>query len=1257
MQPLFLALALAVASTVAGAGQPPADEIVRSLADRAARWTTPPSAVETLEYDFLMGAQATAIKVTPGERRRHGAWTGTTLQAGFHELIASPGKFIIEVKQEPGAQILTILAKVKDDKDFIRVEAGNGVEDSWSGYFSHGARETTIIVDAGKLVPLEEQSGSTTILYRDWQEAGAGKWVPGRIDVIGSSAHYCMHFAWLGDAVWLLRLSESIDPEATVALTRTRNVRVNGRAVAAPVREAEQRSQEAAQVLRTMLDHNRPWLDGGPTGAGWKPPFQRLAYTFHTVREDVRESCVLDRDGDVVFEVTHDGLGKMKDHVGDRWIALKTPEYASARRGARFALIHARSEREHGLPFDLALKEYARIGCQLDLPLFRYREELDAAAVTIEDGPWAGRPCRVATVSGLGRRARLGCGTMLGFTSWSYVNDIFPSKEVIFIDPERNTPLHETLVSAWDKQTFEIDFGDHVEVEPGQWAPRSIRIDAKNYFTCEYRFQLVAGTHWMLAEVVSWFKPDEKSRGVVEDVRPGGGQALLGEGLGQVEATRALFGGGGGDEPDQQVRVATVPFALGRTLRSGPYEIRVAMADRWTVAVSAATSDPAAPDALPLCFLDEKQRPLFAALVALAAQPGARRGAVSIRGSEQWRNVRSIAVPGGDPASVRLPLRVIPVRWGETFAVNIPDAREGEIARSGHQPPRDARTRAWQVRLDRTDQNAARLALDIVSIDGPQEFYLDLAAALLGESGELLSCGHVSTTLRVDSRVTEARFEIDINKVRDDSHPKYVSIGIAPGEVVSAPMGSRWGQYMRTEPTFEIAALLAAPDDNCRRIGLAALGGWVMERGIEGEFLGDWLDERRSGDGPYRHTHLKPHAAAFVPILGETAAADIKAAAARLLAYSEADGAAGALGPLAADPSAEVREAAAIGQTFLGQPGHLALMRSILAREKPTDAEAAARALFERRERDILIALAHQRSDGAVDLLGETLLADLEGLRPVADDRGQTHLQGHAVRAVSICTLLGRTANPRAARWLLAAAERIDRRPDLAEHFETYELARATIAFPEQTRDRVAGEIETGSAPSAWVSAVRRSDDPNYVNAIRTMLRRDDLTAGSIYAGIRYLWNRNAPEALEGLREVYDRGVLRTEPRLLLGLCEALAARGDGRGLADAYTVLVGLEQPAEPPADEEPRRKWENARAEQQREAEAVFGRASKALIAEFLLGKRDAASSGERRVVLRLLWKLSKVPNAFAPVLLRWVEDPDRETATLTRRLLKRD
>ena len=44
-------------------------------------------------------------------------------------------------------------------------------------------------------------------------------------------------------------------------------------------------------------------------------------------------------------------------------------------------------------------------------------------------------------------------------------------------------------------------------------------------------------------------------------------------------------------------------------------------------------------------------------------------------------------------------------------------------------------------------------------------------------------------------------------------------------------------------------------------------------------------------------------------------------------------------------------------------------------------------------------------------------------------------------------------------------------------------------------------------------------------------------------------------------------------------LCEALAASGDGRGLPDAFEVLLDLKRPAEPPLDEQKRKDWDNAR------------------------------------------------------------------------------
>jgi beta-lactamase regulating signal transducer with metallopeptidase domain len=1236
-----------------------ADELVRRLAARSTKWITQSPSLESLEYDFVSGPQVTRIKVTRGEQRRHGVWTGTTLHAGFHELIKSPGQFAFEVSRGANAKTLKLVAKPKDAAKRIEVEAGNGVENSWRGYFSSSARETAIIVDVEKLVPLEEQSGATSIRYSDWREVSSAQWVPRRIEVVGQSVHYRTHFAWLGDTVWLAGFSEAVSPEGTFTLTRTMNVKVNGRDVSMPTTDSQRRSRETAQPVLLMLDHNRTWLDGGATGTGWRSLFKTLSYTFHTVREDVRESCVMDRNGEVGFEVAGDGLGKMKDRLGDRSIALNTREYGSSERGGRFALVQGRAERERGQPFDLALKHYARIGCRLDLPLFHYRERVDFITLTVADGVWNDRPCRVATVSNLGGGVFLGCGTMLASTSWSYLHDLSPSKEVIYIDPDRNVPVHETLTSSWEQKVFEIDFVDYIEVEPSQWAPRSIRIEAKDYFTCEYHFQLVAGNHWMLKEVVSWFKPEEKSHGVVENVEIDGGRELLDDALRQVGEARALFGGVG--EPDRQVGVVAVPFALGRAIQIGPYEVRVTVRDEHSVNVWVSTNDRSAPATVPVCFLDEKHRSLFAPSITLTEQDDARRGSVVIRGSRVWRTVRSVVVPTMDASVARLPVNVVPFHWGESISINVPDARQGEISSPGGKNSVEGRTRAFRVRGEQAPNGTGKLTLDIVSIDGPRESYLDVAVILLSESGKLISSGHSSTSVRVEYQPVEKRLEIDMSRPRDGVQPKFIAIGVAPGNVISAPMGSKWGWYMNVEPPFDIATLLAAPDEGCRRTGLTALGRREMDESIQKEFVGDRLDERRVGDGPYsRRALLRPHVEALIRIVHEPGAADVKADAARFLAYSEVKGAAGVLEPLAEDSAVQVRDAGAIGLTFLGRGEYLDRLRSILKSEIPlgkTEAEIAAWRSFHRVEGDTLIALTQRGSNAAVDLLGETLLSDLKNLRLATEEKGQTSFEGRVDRVTDVCKLLRYTDNRRAVHWLTAAVDLIAVRRDLSEHFEQSELARSMLKFKEQTRDRIATELEIGKAPAAWAYVLRKDRDPYFVPAVRKLFQRKDVPAYTMSSGVLYLWNVGSPEAISVLQAAYDRGKMRDEPRQWLRLCEALAANGDGRGLADAYEHLVGLKRPANPPMAEKELRNWTSARDDRRREAEAVFQRASKKILMEFLLRKTQVGSPWEQLVVLELLWRLPELPEPLRGVVSQWSKSADAQVAEMAKRLLTRD
>ncbi|WP_435008442.1 M56 family metallopeptidase [Tundrisphaera lichenicola] len=1242
--------------------EPVPPDLVRALADRSKDWIGPPAGVASLEYDFLIRSEVTPIRVARGDRRRESVWMGATLNGGFRELLRSPDRFELAVERQGDPKVIRLVARVKDPAKSFRVEVGNGVENSWMGYFAHPATSTSIVVDADRLVPLEEQSGSTLIRYADWREVGPGRWVPLRVDVVGASDHYRMTFEWLGEALWLLGRSESITPEGTRTLTRTENVRVDGRAVVVPETDAERRSREAAAELRRMLDHNRPWLDPGETGAGWRPSFRTLSYTFRTVREDVRESCVLDREGRAAFEVSFDGLGKMGDRLGERQVTLDTPEFARALKGGGFARLYPRPDRDPGQPTDLALKQFARMGCQLDLPLFRYRDRLDSASVVVEDGAWDGRACRVATVSNLGGGAYLGSGTMFAFSSWSYMHHIDPTREVLYLDPERQIPIHETLTSSRDG-TFEIDFGDPIEVAPGQWAPRTIRIESPGKFTCEYRFQIVNETHWMLAEVTSWFDPKDRSRGVVEDLRIDGDRALLDDTLRQVEASRALFGGAG--EPDRRVEIATVPFALGRSMRAGPYEIRVTTPEMRSVAVSVSTDDPDAPGTVPLGFLNARGRLLFAPSITLEGRGGQRRGESTMLGSEVWGAVRWLAVPTRGAVEGRLSMAVVPLRWGEPIAVNIPDAREGDPSQYQGKGPRAALTRAFRVQADRADDGKARITLDLVSIDGMHEFLLDLAAALLGADGELLGSGSAETRLRVESDPVEQRYTIDLGPILPGAEPRFLGIGVAHGNVISAPMGSTWGTFLSATPPFPIETLLEAPDDSCRRVGLATLGDRDrMERTIEREFLGDRPDDRWLGDGPFsRRTILRPLAGPFTRIIRESRAADLRSSAARFLAYSEAEGAVESLEGLSREDAPEVRDAAAVGLTFLGRDGSLDRIGMILGRDiawRPNmpEAEVEAWRASRRLEQAALVALLKRGSDTAVDLLGETLLRDLDGLRLVNDEQRGEYLDGRKDRAETLVRLLGRAGKPRAVRWLDSAVDRVGRRPELVEHFGVSELAESMMKYPEQAGDRIRAEIASGPSPGAWTYALEHGTrNPAFIPAVRDLFRRDDVPGFAKYHAVLYLWNVEDPEAVEALRLAYDLKVTRDEPQYWLRLCEALAARGDGRGLLDAFEALVELERPAQPPADEKGREDWEKVRMDRKDQAEEVFGRASKEMLEGFVIGKREVEPSEERRVVLRLLWRLPGLPGSFEDIVPRWAEGSDPQVVGAARRLLDRD
>lgn len=549
-------LGLAPAAPQADAAQTP-QEILATIAQRCEPWLGPPSEnIRSLRYTFDLHGDKRTVEVVPGVTGGGRSFRqGITLNPGLFQLLANTDAYELTLEDDGGEWLILV---AKRDRGF-RLSAGNGVSGSWRGYFSARSDQMTLQLHRDTLLPAREIHDGTEFVYKQWLKVATDRWVPQQIDVLHGDMVFQMHFQWREDVLWILHYSDYALRGKPASVARVTEIVLNDQQLVDRVTKEQKGQMSRRSIITTMLDHNKPWLEPALS------TLDSIEYTFRTVREDVDETCYLERDGTVIFEVSRDGQGKVKDSLGKRRIILPDGKYYISTRGQAVATLQPQGrERRDEPPFSEQLRRYGTIGIQFDLPLLRYRDRIEYANVRlIEETEWEGLPCHAVEVSGLGR-CYFGAGTMLGFTSWSYVHHIVPQREVVYIDAKRHVPLHETLVSSRDGKKFEIEFKDHTEVSPGQWAPMRIEIRAKDYFTCFYNFQLTGGSHWMLKDCVSWFQPDNKSRGEILNVRMNEESALRRQALAQIKATNGLLL----KPPDKGTKtgVASYPFRVGKRI-------------------------------------------------------------------------------------------------------------------------------------------------------------------------------------------------------------------------------------------------------------------------------------------------------------------------------------------------------------------------------------------------------------------------------------------------------------------------------------------------------------------------------------------------------------------------------------------------------------------------------------------------------------------------------------------------------------------
>lgn len=1229
------------------------EQLVRQLSDRCRLWLSQPGPeLKSLRYTFHLGGEERVVELAPGTKQvRRSMWQGATLHTGLHALAASSAGFQVTAGRIEGDPtyadaFIRLSVRPKAAGESFHLAVGNGIDGSWRGYYSHPSALMRVDLDPVTLLPLREMHEDSQYEFRHWQEVKPGRWIPRLVIAKRGDIEYRMHFAWQGEAVWLLTHAEIADGDRVRPVTRVSDVLVNDDIVTVALREEQQRIEAARKIVRAMLERNAGWL--AP-----QPSFDSLEYACHIEPQDVTETCAVRRDGFAVFEVSGDGKGKMTQHRGNRKIVTPDDRYANVRSEDAHARLRDVEQDRDKPNYARQLRRYALIGCQFDLPLFELSRVLDDANVEIKDGVWNGRPCHVATITAPGRWGYLGCGVMLGFSSWSYIHHLYPAYEVIYIDKERLVPLHETLVTDRDDRRFEIDFDDYrwVGARDEQCVPLQIKISAANYFTSRYEFQLVDGRHWLLQTVESWFDPAEKSRGVVTNVKLNDSSPLAEEAERQIAAYREVFetpAAGNEGEP-ATITVETLPFELGRPLQIGPAAVVFTLGEksRLLARCTAPAGAVEAGQSVNVLLLDDKDALLQAGCARFVGEKDGLRAEASFGRSYALRDATRFAIVGlGDTAGVfraeQRPLRVFPVVPGAE-----PQRVRGIADRSG-------KTQVLDAALQPSNDGQTKVAVHVISSDGPQEFQFDVSAAVFDKTGRLMAATSKQGFLKVETDTREDTWELELPSGVDANEVESVAIGVTRGQTVSAPFGALWMTYVDLPGPFSLETCLAAKDSNCWPAALRMLDRELQEALDHGLLDDQHRWKRQQSERKTPADQLRPHVDRLLEIVDSAQEPATLATAIRLLGYAEDPRAIVPASQLLDSPDSKASDAAAIALGLLKSDEGLARIDEIIRRSEPARDDPARHEHYHARD-DALVALATIRSESSISIVEKWMETFVDGSEVIVNERGGRQAGGSAHLLQRLAQLLGRLRDPRHLSILSESLARVEQR-DSEVVPAREELLESIVGYGAAAQETIEPRVRRGDA--ATVYAIRHIQEDFYIDAVGTMLE----TSRSLSAwrpGIDYLWNRGSEDGVQLLREAFDRGVPAGERQeeTRLYLAKALADRGDGRGLPTAFGVLVELAASGERPQDEPARRTWEKNVEDRREAALDVFERAATSDVAALLAERASHADEATRLAILQVVERMETIPAAVLPEVERWATKKSNDTIShLAERLLVR-
>lgn len=467
-------------------------EIIARFVETNRYWLIgPPPAVHNYSYVLQRIGSTQAFNVENPAKAPRAQRQGVTYSTMLHQLATKSSGFTVRsITDEPGRLRLTFAFEPA-----VRGACGNGVENSWNGYFNLSGDVGYLVLDAERFVPLEAGMGKLTEKFGEFVAVDATHFVPLTISIQKEETHYDWRFRLHEPGLWLFDDGRSDERR----LAWIENVKINDAnatlRVAASSSAAREKAELAGQqILRSFLNANRHWL---------LPSLEQRRGLIYEYRQEAPylERVLFDPEGNLFARLEASKESPDKPTREQLWLAGGRKVVGGY--GDPYVKIEAAT-----VPPDRTIQHFA-MGVALECALTRLAREPDAFWAEILA---AGAPGQYRLVLHPRKNVRLFTGTMLGFTSWAYMHDVAYDRSEIICDAATHRPLTERDFAGKDELKGEFHFEDWLNAVAGT-APGRIRAvipyqkDGKDQsLEMEARFHNALPGVWLLDRVESHFR-------------------------------------------------------------------------------------------------------------------------------------------------------------------------------------------------------------------------------------------------------------------------------------------------------------------------------------------------------------------------------------------------------------------------------------------------------------------------------------------------------------------------------------------------------------------------------------------------------------------------------------------------------------------------------------------------------------------------------------------------------------------------------